>query len=175
MVKKEDRKFKVVNRVEESKIPTKVRATHRSKSDKFAEFLQKEIDSFNHGEKRVAIISDASATGISLHCRENTDSSTNPRAQIIAELSWSADRVLQVLGRVNRSGQACKPEYWFVESDHNSERRFTSTIRGRLHSMVYVISLLYFNYLHILIIFTSCIVNWLLGTIKFGAKYLNSR
>lgn len=60
-----------------------------------------ERQKFQEGEKKVAIISDAASTGISLHAEQPSTSKygqARPRLQITIELPWSGDKIIQQLG-----------------------------------------------------------------------------
>lgn len=93
-----------------------------------------EMDQFQSGVKRIAVISQAASTGISLHA-SNRDPNQQRRCHITAELGWSADQQLQTFGRTHRSDQASAPEYRLVCSDVGGEKRFVSTIARRLESL----------------------------------------
>lgn len=68
-----------------------------------------ERKAFQSGRKRIAIITDAGATGASLHA-DKKEANQQPRLHICAELGWSAARVVQSFGRTHRTNQACPPE-----------------------------------------------------------------
>ncbi len=93
-----------------------------------------EMRLFQEGRKRIAILSEAGSTGISLH-----DDSRNPvsrrRVQILLQPSWAADNAIQTFGRTHRSGQTTAPEYVLLASDLGGERRFLSTIARRLEQL----------------------------------------
>lgn len=92
---------------------------------------------FMEGKANVAIISDAGSTGISLHASEAKENySKKLRVHITVELGWSAEKVLQQLGRTNRANQRQPPRYIFLLSNVPAEIRFTSIILGRLATMV---------------------------------------
>lgn len=93
-----------------------------------------EMQQFQDGKKRVAIISRAASTGISLHSSLRAKNQ-QPRVQIAAELDWSADAEMQTLGRTHRTDQAHPPEYVLVSTDVGGEKRFSSTIARRIESM----------------------------------------
>jgi len=93
-----------------------------------------EMDQFQSGKKRVAVISKAAGTGISLHA-ELRAKNQQPRFHIVMELSWSADDQMQSFGRTHRSNQKQPPEYVIVSSDIGGEKRFSSTIAKRLDAL----------------------------------------
>lgn len=91
--------------------------------------LQECLD-FQSGKKRIALISKAGSTGISLH-----DQSDNPRLQICLELPWSSEDFMQQCGRTHRSNAKSIPKYIFVYSDIPAELRFASSISEKLRNM----------------------------------------
>jgi hypothetical protein len=93
-----------------------------------------EMNQFQGGKKRVAIISDAASMGISLHA-SNRAANKQRRVHLTLELGWSADKQLQTFGRTHRSDQAAPPEYGLVSTELGGERRFCSTIARRLWSL----------------------------------------
>lgn len=93
-----------------------------------------EMRNFQDGKKRIAIISSAAATGISLHA-DNTAKNQQQRVHITLQPGWSADKTMQSLGRTHRTNQVHPPEYVFIKSDLGGEARFVSTIARRLGSL----------------------------------------
>lgn len=93
-----------------------------------------EMNQFQNGGKRVAVISKASSAGFSLHSDKKAKNQ-QPRVHIVAELSWSADDQMQTFGRSHRSNQIQPPEYWIVSTNAGGEKRFSSTIARRLESL----------------------------------------
>jgi predicted RNA methylase len=93
-----------------------------------------EMEQFQAGKKRVAIISDAAAMGISLHACNRGDNRQR-RVHITLELGWSADKQMQTFGRTHRSDQAVPPEYVLLSTELGGEKRFSSTIARRLGSL----------------------------------------
>ena len=93
-----------------------------------------EMRQFQSGKKRIAIISRAASTGISLHSSLQ-EKNQQRRRQIAAELDWSADAEMQTFGRSHRSDQKTPPVYVLVSTDIGGEKRFSSTIARRLASL----------------------------------------
>jgi len=93
-----------------------------------------EMGQFQSGKKRVAIISDAAAMGISLHA-SNRAENRQRRVHVTLELGWSADKQMQTFGRTHRSDQAMPPEYVLLSTELGGEKRFSSTIARRLGSL----------------------------------------
>jgi hypothetical protein len=93
-----------------------------------------EMNNFNGGKKRVAILSGAAGTGISLHAGLNFKNQQQ-RVHITLQVGWSADKQMQMFGRTQRTNQAHPPEYVMLVSDLAGEKRFVSTIARRLGSL----------------------------------------
>ena len=115
-----------------------------------------EKNAFNSGKKRIAVISDASSSGISLHCDQRFENQVcfflfshpcqQKRLHIILEMPWSADKAIQQCGRTNRSNQVFSlhfhdyfqkysPEYVYLITDIDGENRFISSSAKRLKAL----------------------------------------
>lgn len=90
----------------------------------------KECEDFQSGKKRIALISKAGSTGISLH-----DQNDRPRLQICLELPWSSEDFMQQCGRTHRSNSTSTPKYIFVHTNVPAELRFASSISEKLKTM----------------------------------------
>ncbi len=90
-----------------------------------------ELQNFQGGRKRIAIMSEVAATGDSLHSDKRAVNQQR-REHIAAELKWSADKQLQDFGRSHRSNQVCPPVYILIYTELGGEKRFSTSIARRL-------------------------------------------
>ena len=93
-----------------------------------------ENEQFQNGTKRIAIITAAGSTGISLHSSLSAINQQR-RCQIVLELAWSAVLQMQSFGRTHRSFQKYPPKYILLSTNLGGERRFSATIARRLASL----------------------------------------
>ena len=89
---------------------------------------------YQSGQNKVAIISAASATGISLHDLGDGTGVSRPRTMVLFELPWAAAGALQLLGRVHRAGQLSAPRF-LTTSVSAAEKRFSAAVAQRLRQL----------------------------------------
>ena len=89
---------------------------------------------FMAGTKRVAVVTKAASTGISLHSGR-TYPNMRRREMITLELPWAADNAVQQLGRVHRANQRVPPRYNLISTSLGGERRFLAQIAQRLATL----------------------------------------
>lgn len=89
---------------------------------------------FQRGEKRLAVISGAGSTGISVHA--DIDAKNQQRRVFYAfQLSWSADQQMQAFGRVHRSNQSSAPIIRLVLLDLAGQKRLVNAVSKRLAAL----------------------------------------
>ena len=90
---------------------------------------------FQRGSCKVALVSGAASTGISLHDDGSAeDGLSHPRTMILFELPWSASAALQLLGRVHRSAQLSQPLF-VTTAITTAEQRFSAAVSQRLRQL----------------------------------------
>lgn len=92
--------------------------------------LSEEREAFQRGDKKVAVITRAGSTGISLH-----DEDGRPRLHILLELPWSSEDFYQQAGRTHRTGQRSFPSYVILTTDVPAESRFVNCVAQRLTAL----------------------------------------
>ena len=89
---------------------------------------------FQEGRRRLAIISGAGSTGISVHA--DVDAKNQQRRAFYAfQLSWSADQQMQAFGRVHRSNQTSAPVIRLVLLDLAGQKRLVNAVSKRLAAL----------------------------------------
>lgn len=92
------------------------------------------VRGFNSGSIDVLIITQAGASGISLHSsRDFLDQ--RPRAFIELEICANPSQRMQFLGRVRRKGQVCSPEYYAISSGTPYEHRLIERAASKQHKL----------------------------------------
>jgi protein-L-isoaspartate O-methyltransferase len=89
---------------------------------------------FQQGKKRVAVLSGAGSTGISVHADVGAKN-RDRRVFYAFQLSWSADQQMQAFGRVHRSNQASAPVIRLVLLDLAGQKRLVNAVSKRLAAL----------------------------------------
>lgn len=89
---------------------------------------------FQQGRKRVAVISGAGSTGISVHADVAAKNQAR-RVFYAFQLSWSADQQMQAFGRVHRSNQSSAPVIRLVLLDLAGQKRLVNAVSKRLAAL----------------------------------------
>lgn len=89
-----------------------------------------DIIAFQTGAKRVAILSRAGGVGLSLH-----DTGGCRRVNIVLELPWSSEDLVQIIGRTHRAAGVTTPRYVLLTTDVPSEQRVAYSLARRLRAM----------------------------------------
>lgn len=92
--------------------------------------IRREIEAFQSGAKRVAILSRAGSMGIGLHATTGAR-----RTHILLELAWSAEDHLQQCGRTYRATSSSRVEYVLVSSTSLVDARVEGVVYNRLTSL----------------------------------------
>ncbi len=89
---------------------------------------------FQRGRKRLAVLSGAGSTGISVHA--DVDAKNKQRRVFYAfQLSWSADQQMQAFGRVHRSNQTSAPVIRLALLDLAGQKRLVNAVSKRLAAL----------------------------------------
>jgi hypothetical protein len=89
---------------------------------------------FQRGQKRIAVISGAGSTGISVHA-DIAAKNQQWRVFYAFQLSWSADQQMQAFGRVHRSNQSSAPVIRLVLLDLAGQKRLVNAVSKRLAAL----------------------------------------
>jgi len=93
-----------------------------------------ETRQFQSGRKRLAVLSGAGSTGISVHA-DTTARNQQRRVFYAFQLSWSADQQMQAFGRVHRSNQSSAPIIRLSLLDLAGQKRLVNAVSKRLAAL----------------------------------------
>ena len=106
----------------------------RPKAEMGANGKSNSVRKFNDGEAQVIVMNTAAAEGVSMHSSV-TFKNQNKRHMIIAQFPKQIEKAIQILGRVNRTGQVVDPEYTIIMSDMPADIRPVSIFLNRMASL----------------------------------------
>ena len=92
------------------------------------------IKSFNNGETDVIILNQSGSTGLSLHASENFKDQRK-RHMILVQAEANIDTHMQMLGRINRTGQVTLPIYSQLMADIPAEMRPAAVLLKKMASL----------------------------------------
>lgn len=97
---------------------------------------QAQAKEFQDGKRKVAVISAAGSTGISLDHRTWTKGGVRGRRLFIdVQYEWSASEAVQRYGRVDRAAQLTAPKILALNFGSASEKKFLATVANRMASL----------------------------------------
>ena len=94
----------------------------------------KATTAFNNGQADVMILNRSGATGISLHASERFEDQT-PRHMIVAQPELDINLVVQMFGRIHRTGQVELPRYTLLMADIPAEKRPGAVLMKKMASL----------------------------------------
>ena len=80
------------------------------------------VDKYNNGEIDALVLNRAGSTGLSIHASEKFEDQ-RPRTMIVAQTMQDINILMQMLGRINRTGQVELPKYVMMGVDLPAEKR----------------------------------------------------
>lgn len=95
---------------------------------------RKVIDRFNKGATDVLILNQSGSTGLSIHASEKFEDQ-RPRHMIVAQPSLDINTFMQMLGRINRTGQVVLPSYDVLWLDLPSENRPATVVANKMKGL----------------------------------------
>ena len=93
------------------------------------------MNGYNSGANDALIINRSGATGFSMHATDAPDNDGKTRAMLILQPDNNIDVFMQMLGRINRTGQTKLPEYVIAVSDLAVEKRPAALLMKKLASL----------------------------------------
>lgn len=94
---------------------------------------RKMINAFNNGQLDVLILNQAGSTGLSLHASPVfKERPIKPRVMYVLQAERNIDTFMQILGRVNRTGQQHKPRYELMTGNIPAENRPAAILMNKM-------------------------------------------
>jgi hypothetical protein len=112
-------------------VPTLVKVPSNESSKKRAK-----VDDFNRGDLDALILNVSGSTGLSIHAsKKDTVKDKKPRKMIVAQAMQDINILIQMLGRINRTGQVVLPEYEMLTADLPAEKRPAAVVARKMASL----------------------------------------
>lgn len=92
------------------------------------------VNRFNDGKIDAVILNQSGSTGLSLHAKEGFKD-TKPRRMIVAQPSLDINIFMQMLGRINRTGQIALPRYDVLWLNLPSENRPAAVVSNKMKQL----------------------------------------
>ena len=92
------------------------------------------VDNFNSGKLTAIVLNQAGSTGLSIHASEKFNNK-DPRHMLVMQASLDINTVMQMLGRINRTGQVAIPEFTLMALDLPAEKRPFAILAQKLLSL----------------------------------------
>lgn len=92
------------------------------------------VDKFNTDQLDVLILNQAGSTGLSIHASEKFIDK-KPRHMMVMQASLDINTMMQMLGRINRTGQVTLPEYTLMALDLPAEKRPAAILSEKMRSL----------------------------------------
>jgi hypothetical protein len=92
------------------------------------------IQKFNSGDYDALILNQSGSTGLSIHAGEKF-ADQRPRKMIIVQPEANIDTHMQLLGRINRTGQVVLPSYAQLVADIPAEKRPAAILAKKMASL----------------------------------------
>lgn len=98
-------------------------------------FKKKAMREFNDGGLDALVINQSGSTGYSLHASPKNGKDVRPRHMFVVQADPNIDVFMQMLGRINRTGQTSLPGYTVLVSDLPSEKRPAAILMRKMASL----------------------------------------
>lgn len=96
---------------------------------------KKAMMDYNNGALDALVINESGAEGFSLHASPDNGSDVTPRQMFVVQAHGNIDTFMQLLGRINRTGQTALPRYSVLVSDLPSEKRPAAVLMKKMASL----------------------------------------
>ncbi|WP_104019135.1 PLxRFG domain-containing protein [Roseovarius nitratireducens] len=96
---------------------------------------KRRMNEYNSGALDGLVISSSGATGFSMHATDAPNNDGKKRHMIIAQPHADINVFMQMLGRINRTGQTVLPEYTLAVSNLSLERRVAAILSKKMASL----------------------------------------